>query len=528
VAEALEACPPSPFPRVTHLPTRTTWPRSADVVRATGAPLRVVPATATELATEVSLPEALKRQPPDARAAIVAGDRALATLPATAVQRRAALESYRDVASRPTPDGLGCYARYRMAETGWALGELEGALGDAVSAVRCVAQHPASPGAAAIGRRARGVATALLARTRPVAESLDTIRALLGEPTASPEGLEATLALGDGYADAGKREEALRVYDELVRHGDRDARCEHEARRTRAILALRSGNATAVHDAVVELLDQAVRFRAEQHPDAARRACVETAVRLATETAVAWHVESAATDGVRGSGDKRTSKFAGDLYSRLIGGFTDDELAVAGGRAKLSFARADLLDDWYDWERSAPAYEELAASTSDASVMLAATVAAEDSFSRLFDRGSGRTNGVESGTDAGDVRLALVRVSTRLRCLVSADGADEEARRAVDTAELVRAQATHRLGRWEESAVLMRALAFRRVGDPAGKTAAARYAESLRRLAATGREACHDDLARDLPELRRLHACAEETKASPECAALQADGKASK
>src|SRR4029078_13624186 len=97
----------------------------------------------------------------------------------------------------------------------------------------------------------------------------------------------------------------------------------------KSALLKESANQIKVHSEV-----KGVGFTAEQ-----KQECANKTAALATETAMAWHLEAVGSGGQRGTGDLKTMQLAAVLYKRVVDTWKADEYAT------FQFPRI-VKDDW--------------------------------------------------------------------------------------------------------------------------------------------------------------------------------------
>ena len=83
---------------------------------------------------------------------------------------------------------------------------------------------------------------------------------------------------------------------------------------------------------------QRVQRREPRAPTRSRSARTRTAA-LATETAMAWHLEAVGSERQRGTGDQKTMELAAALYKKVVDNFKSDDFA------KFEFPRI-VKEDW--------------------------------------------------------------------------------------------------------------------------------------------------------------------------------------
>ncbi len=97
-------------------------------------------------------------------------------------------------------------------------------------------------------------------------------------------------------------------------------------------------------DAIVVELEQPVQalqrtYKAENHSADAKQKCANRTAALATETAMAWHLEAVGSQGQRGTGDPKTMDLAALLYKKVAETWNADDFS------KFEFPRL-VKEDW--------------------------------------------------------------------------------------------------------------------------------------------------------------------------------------
>src|SRR4029077_8910304 len=115
--------------------------------------------------------------------------------------------------------------------------------------------------------------------------------------------------------------------DLMVRDNASDKGCEYQSHITEATMAMKSGDKAAI---VMELLNQfkrSERFKGENRPSDSQQKCANRTAAMATETAMAWHLEAVGSQGQRGTGDPRTMDLSSGLYKKVSDTWKSDEFA---------------------------------------------------------------------------------------------------------------------------------------------------------------------------------------------------------
>ncbi|MBI4953059.1 MAG: hypothetical protein HY908_13580 [Myxococcales bacterium] len=308
--------------------------------------------------------------------------------------------------------------------------------------------------------------------------------------------------------------------------------CERQAALTRSVLARTSGNEAGVMAALEAQLDAYRQFAATSHDPVRTERCASETAGLVLETAIGWHLEAIGTGAVRGTAEPATMARAGTLYERVLASFEPAAFArlqfprLAQGdwptRAKISYARADLLYFAKDWERCGPAFDAVV--TIDSTGPFAAEAAyasvlchqAVYQLSRLDRATKGELLRDERRRTSADfaprpltaAAEGMLAAFGRYLCAVEPAPNDPAAVEAYAEVGFGRARSYFEAQHWEEAAIGFRDVALEGAGSEAGVFAAQLYLESLHVLATRvgpARPACLDAMRADLPPLMALY-----------------------
>src|SRR5436190_18049003 len=109
---------------------------------------------------------------------------------------------------------------------------------------------------------------------------------------------------------------------------DRGGRqCVYQAHITEATMALKSGN----KEVIVKEVDNQIKIhnevKAGGYTAEQKTECANKTAALATETAMAWHLECVGSQGQRGTGDPKTMALAAQLYKKVVDTWHADEFS---------------------------------------------------------------------------------------------------------------------------------------------------------------------------------------------------------
>jgi tetratricopeptide (TPR) repeat protein len=428
------------------------------------------------------------------------------------------------------------YAWYKLAYVFWNLGELPQALNAFKKTIDYGAGNPQGPGAAHLAETARKEIVTVYALAGDPSGAYAFFKTLSGDPPASSvRTYEMMNGLGRSYLDSGHYPEAISLYrDLLVRDATGDRTCDYQSHVTEATMAMKSGDKTAITGEIDKQLERLAAFRRETHADESKQRCANLTAALASETAMAWHLEAVGTDARRGTGDPRTMDLAAALYAKVASTFTAAELASFTfphlvredwpTLAKIRYAMADLLYARERWGECGKAFDdvvaedpkgELAKDAAYVSVLCHYDAYLGSHRSGAERVGTGRLTAGEASRrsepeDAYRTRPltadenGMVRSFDRYLCAVGGDVADAAVRKQRDEVSFARCRLYFDAKQWGPSAACFHDIAFRGPDGDAGD-ATRLYLESLEVLARHGhpdRPACIDDMASDVPKLQ--------------------------
>ncbi len=134
-------------------------------------------------------------------------------------------------------------------------------------------------------------------------------------------------------------------------------------------MAMKSGDKPAI---VSELNNQFKRygnFMKDDHSAEAKDKCANRTAALATETAMAWHLEAVGSQGQRGTGDPKTMDLAALLYKKVADTWNADEFSKFEFPRlvkedwptiyKIKYNMADLLYFREKWAECGPAFDSV-------------------------------------------------------------------------------------------------------------------------------------------------------------------------
>ncbi|MGH7271182.1 MAG: hypothetical protein ACREJ3_12210, partial [Polyangiaceae bacterium] len=285
-----------------------------------------------------------------------------------------AKQAYEKVTAKPPPDNkLYGYAWYKLAYVFWNMGDLPHALEAFKKTIDFGVQFGAPPNplpnAKKLAESARKDLIPVYALAGNPSAAYNFFKTLSGDAAGSSDKtLQMMRDLGQNYLDTGHYPEAIALYkDLLVRDGSGDKSCEYQSHITEAVMAMKSGDKTAI---VSELNNQFKRynaFKADNHSADSKQECASRTAAMATETAMAWHLEAVGSEGQRGTGDPKTMDLAAILYKKVVDTWNSTEFSKFTFPRlvkedwptiyKLKYDMADLLYFREKWAECGPAFD---------------------------------------------------------------------------------------------------------------------------------------------------------------------------
>ena len=227
-----------------------------------------------------------------------------------------AAQAYTEVIKYPAPDNkVFGYAWYKLGYVFWNKGELEQGAQRVQEDDRVRRRPRAAAGRGEARRLARAATSSRSTRSRAIpAQAYNFLHNHLGRPGGSNEKTFKMMDdLGNNYLDTGHYPEAIVLYKDLMTRDKGGRHCVYQAHITEATMAMKSGN----KDVIVKELDNQVEGPQRVQDTAATRPSRSSSARtrppaLATETAMAWHLEAVGSRRRRGTGDQKTMALAAD------------------------------------------------------------------------------------------------------------------------------------------------------------------------------------------------------------------------
>ena len=463
-----------------------------------------------------------------------------------------ARQAYVQVVRKPPPDNkVYGYAWYKLAYVFWNLGDLPHALEAFKKTIDFGAQYPTLHGAPKLAEGARRDIVVVYALAGSPTEAYGLFRNVSGDAAgSSARTFQMMDDLGQSYLDTGHYPEAIALYKDLeVRDAASDKACEYQSHITEATLALRSGDKRAMVDALSAGFKTYAQFAQAKHADDAKNRCANRTAALATETAMAWHLEAVGSPGQRGTGDGVTLDLASRLYRQIL------QTWDAATYAKFQFPRlvradwptilgiqydlADLLYVRERWAECGPAFDAVVAADPKGADAASAAYAAAICYQNVYlgqrpagadRRGSGelagdvrRTAGASDEAfapkDLTSAQRAMVQSFDRYVCAIQPDKGDAAGQKRLVEIEYARCRLYYEAHHWQEAAACFRAITYDHPDDESAVYASQLYLESVHALWKHGGPAaasCVDDIAADTPKFLDMFCAGDKTRDNAE------------
>jgi len=445
-------------------------------------------------------------------------------------------QAYRE-ASKAPPPGNTVYgiARYKLGYVHWNQGDLPSALSELKRVIEWGRANPTAPGAGGLSRAALRDSVAVYASSGAAERAFGFFGPLAADAPGKTERLVGLMnELGIAYLDVGRYAEAITLYRDLLRKDPGTSECRYQAQIVAATQAQKSADKESISGELGRLFQAREALRKRDAPAEVVLACDNRTAEVASETAMAWHLEAIGSGGVRGTNDSRTMDRASELYAKLLSSFQAKDFARFTfprferadwpSYGKLAYARADLAYARGKWAECATAFDQVFASNprgveaaeSAYAALLCYQKLRDQTRSRRSDRtGRGLAPGAELGTldalaprpiDALDQKM--LAAFDRYLCWVDPSSLGEQGKDQHVEVEFARARTYYEAQHWAEAAAGFRHIALEHSSHEAGIYAAQLYLEALNVLAnrsADKRTACIESMGKDVTRFSALY-----------------------
>ncbi|AKU99978.1 TPR domain protein, putative component of TonB system [Labilithrix luteola] len=471
-----------------------------------------------------------------------------------------AAQAYAEVIKYPPPNNkVYGYAWYKLAYVYWNKGELDKALNGFKKTIEFGTVHTQLPGASKLADSARRDVIPVYALKGDPAQAYNFLHNISGDAAGSNDKTFKMMDdLGNNYLDTGHYPEAIQLFRDLIVRDKSGRHCVYQAHITEATMAMKGGN----KDAIVKEVDNQVKvanefkngsFSAEQ-----KQECANKSAALATETAMAWHLEAVGSSGQRGTGDLKTMALAATLYKKVVDTWNAQEFSTFQFPRvvkedwptiyKIKYAMADLLYFQKDWAKCGPAFDSVVAENPQAAEAAEAAYASVLCYQNIYDethkdgsakKGAGNLPGQKKDDksakkgaaddteklkpkEMSENQKGMVQAFNRYICYIKPGANDTAGQEQLVEVKYARARTYFESQHWEEAAVGFRDIAMNNSDRDVGIYAAQLYLESVNVLGSNFQKtSCFDDMGQDVPEFIKLYCQGDKaTKNAEQCTTL--------
>ncbi|HEY3818083.1 MAG TPA: hypothetical protein VGL81_12980 [Polyangiaceae bacterium] len=447
-----------------------------------------------------------------------------------------AKQAYIKVIAKPPPENkVYGYAWYKLAYVFWNQGDLPHALDAFKKTIDFGTQFSQLPNASKLADSARRDVIPVYALAGNPTDAYNFFKNLSGDQAGSNDKTFKMMDdLGQNYLDTGHYPEAISLYKDLqVRDNNSDKSCEYQSHITEATMAMKSGDKVAIVGELNNQFKRYATYKAENHKEEAKQKCANRTAAMATETAMAWHLEAVGSQGQRGTGDPKTMDLASLLYKKV--GDTWDAATFSKFEFprlvkedwptiyKIKYNMADLLYFRERWAECGPAFDavvqedpkgEDAANAAYAAVLCYQNIYLAQHQKGSDKKGSGNLPGVGHKIsedsddkyrpkDMTDAQKSMTQSFNRYVCYIQPDKNDADGQKQLGEVKYARCRLYFEAQHWEEAAACFKEFAFDHTDNDSAPYAAQLYLESINVLTFHGlpnRNSCIDDMITDVPK----------------------------
>jgi tetratricopeptide (TPR) repeat protein len=469
-----------------------------------------------------------------------------------------AAQAYSEVIKYPPPNNkVYGYAWYKLGYVFWNKGEMDKALNAFKKTIEFGTVHNTLPGAAKLADSARRDVIPVYALKGDPAQAYNFLHNISGDQPGSNEKTYKMMDdLGNNYLDTGHYPEAIMLYRDLIGRDKGGRSCVYQSHITEATMAMKSGNKDAILKEVDNQVKVAQGFKNSSYSAEQKQECQNKSAALATETAMAWHLEAVGSGGQRGTGDPKTMALAAQMYQKIVdswdakeyGAFQFPRIVKEDWPTiyKIKYAMADLLYFQKDWAKCGPAFDSVvaenptgpeAAEAAYASVLCYQNIYEETHKGGADRKGSGNMpGGAKKDEKAAKVSEAeklkpkamtdnqkgMVQAFNRYICYIKPAPGDSAGQEQLVEVKYARARTYFEAQNWEEAAIGFRDIAMNNADRDVGIYAAQLYLESINVLGShMGKTSCFDDMETDVPKFAELYCQGEKAnKNADQCTIL--------
>ncbi len=470
----------------------------------------------------------------------------------------AAKQAYQKVIAKPPPENkVYGYAWYKLAYVFWNMGDLPHALDAFKKTIDFGTAFAQLPNAPKLAESARKDVIPVYALAGSPTDAYNFFRNLSGDQSGSSEKTFKMMDdLGQNYLDTGHYPEAIALYKDLiVRDGQSEKLCEYQSRITEATMAMKSGDKTAIVNELNNQFKRYNQYKQENHKEDAKQKCANRTGALATETAMAWHLEAVGSQGQRGTGDPRTMDLASLLYKKVSDTWNSAEFSKFEFPRlvkedwptiyKIKYNMADLLYFRERWADCGPAFDAVVAEDPKGADAANAAYAAVLCYQNIYlathqkgadKKGSGNLPGVgkdiKQDDDAKyrpkemtDAQKSMTQSFNRYVCYIQPDKNDAEGQKQLIEVKYARCRLYFEAQHWEEAGACFREIAFDHPDNDSAVYAAQLYLESINVLTfhgAPNRNTCIDDMIVDVPKFLDMFCAGDKAQKNEETCTILA------
>jgi TolA-binding protein len=469
-----------------------------------------------------------------------------------------AKQAYMKVIAKPPPDNkVYGYAWYKLAYVFWNQGDLPHALDAFKKTIDYGTQFSQLPNASKLADSARKDVIPVYALAGSPTDAYNFLKNLSGDAAGSNDKTFKMMDdLGQNYLDTGHYPEAIALYKDLkVRDSGSDKSCEYQSRITEATMAMKSGDKVSIVNELNNQFKTYAQYKQEQHKDDAKQKCANRTAALATETAMAWHLEAIGSQGQRGTSDPKTMDLASLLYKKVADTWTAAEFSKFEFPRlvkedwptiyKIKYNMADLLYFRERWADCGPAFDavveedpkgEDAANAAYAAVLCYQNIYLATHQKGSDKKGSGNLPGVGHDIkqdsddkykpkDMTDGQKAMIQSFNRYVCYIQPDKNDADGQKQLVEVKYARCRLYFEAQHWEEAGACFKEIAYDHPDNDSAPYAAQLYLESINVLTFHGnpnRNTCIDDMIVDVPKFIDLFCTGAKASANEETCTLLA------
>lgn len=468
-----------------------------------------------------------------------------------------AAQAYAEVIKYPAPQNkVYGYAWYKLAYVYWNKGELDKSLNGFKKTIEFGTVHTQLPGAAKLADSARRDLIPVYALKGDPAQAYNFLHNVSGDASGSNEKTYKMMDdLGNNYLDTGHYPEAIILYRDLIGRDKGGRHCVYQSHITEATMAMKSGNKDAIVKEVDNQVKVAQQFKSSNYTADQKQECANKSAALATETAMAWHLEAVGSQGQRGTGDQKTMALAAQLYQKVVDTWDAKEFSTFQFPRivkedwptiyKIKYAMADLLYFQKDWAKCGPAFDSVVAENPQAPEAAEAAYASVLCYQNIYEethkggsdkKGAGNLPGQKKDDknakaseaeklkpkDMTDNQKGMVQAFNRYICYIKPAASDAAGQEQLVEVKYARARTYFEAQHWEEAAVGFRDIAMNNADRDVGIYAAQLYLESINVLGSHfSKTNCFDDMKQDVPKFIELYCQGEKaSKNADQCTIL--------